>query len=217
MPLHYVLLFPRGDLGFHWDLKLNAVSRERERLRMSQRAFYRRRLHVRPNRFSVLHSGGRLLQQYCVDAWASCGLKKLDWLERNQSKIRADVYNGLANAMLRDSVNAADFGKRFILPSSYSGGARNMQRLFQDSMTIVRFFCKSTLFMTFTASFFYHVDQRLWKNPCRHDPNKLKASWQRKLMRSIDMFWNWKIKFSIIMFQNQEKSKEPSTWKMPHD
>jgi len=40
-------------------------------------------------------------------------------------------------------------GKRVVLPSSYVGGDRFMQQLYQDSMAIVRHFGKPSLFITF--------------------------------------------------------------------
>jgi hypothetical protein len=119
---------------------------------LCQRAFYRYRLHVRNDVFSVLHRGGRLFQQYVVDAWVSCDANKLDWLRNNQNNIRADVYNELADNLRRDNVDAATLDRRFILPSSYTNGARFMQKLFQDSMTIVRHFERPTLFITFTVN-----------------------------------------------------------------
>jgi len=39
-----------------------------------------------------------------------------------------------------------------ILPSSYTVGDRFMQPLFQDSMTIVHYFERLTLFLTFTSN-----------------------------------------------------------------
>lgn len=41
MPLHYVLLFPNGDLGWHWSLQLRNEMQVRKNLRLSQRPFYR--------------------------------------------------------------------------------------------------------------------------------------------------------------------------------
>ena len=41
MPLHYVLLFPQGDLGWHWRLELADARQVRKKLRLSQRVFYR--------------------------------------------------------------------------------------------------------------------------------------------------------------------------------
>lgn len=76
---------------------------------------------------------------------------KLDWLRRHQSQLGAELYNGLADAIVADDVDTTTLGRRFVLPSSYSSGARNMQQQFQDSMFIVRHYGKPTLFITFTA------------------------------------------------------------------
>ena len=153
MPLHYVLLFPHGDRRWHWGLRINSNSRQRIKNRLCQRAFYRYRLHMRHDEFSVLHHSRRLFQQYVVDSWASCDLNKLDWLRTNQTTIRADLYNGLADSLQRDeNADTATLGKRFILPSSYTGGDRYMQQLYQDSMALVRHFGRPDLFITFTAN-----------------------------------------------------------------
>lgn len=47
-------------------------------------------------------------------------------------------------------------GRRVILPSSYIGGNRFMNQLYQDSMAIVRYFGHPTLFITFTANAKWH-------------------------------------------------------------
>jgi hypothetical protein len=61
MPLHYVLLFPGGTLGWHYGLQLRQESNpQRERIRLGQRQFYRYRLHFRrngPNRPCFLPKG----------------------------------------------------------------------------------------------------------------------------------------------------------------
>ena len=41
MPLHYVLLFPQGDFGWHWGLELLDARQVRKKLRLSLRVFYR--------------------------------------------------------------------------------------------------------------------------------------------------------------------------------
>ena len=152
MPLHYVLLFPAGDLGWHWALQLGDPHGIRKRTRMSQRAYYRYRLHTRSGQFSTLFYGERLFQQYVVDAWAACDQNKLDWIRSNQNHLRADVYNGLTDVILQQDGDMSATGRRVILPSSYTGGDRFMTQLFQDSMAIVRHFGKPTLFITFTAN-----------------------------------------------------------------
>lgn len=52
MLLHYVLLFPHGDPGWHWGLELRSQTRERNCL--DQRVFYRYHLHICPNQFNKL-------------------------------------------------------------------------------------------------------------------------------------------------------------------
>jgi hypothetical protein len=96
MPLHYVLLFPHGDLGWHYDLQLHDRAHTRKQTRLEQRVFYRYHLHIR-ERISALFYAGRLLQQYIVDAYVACEATALDWLRTHQQNIRADVYTGLAD------------------------------------------------------------------------------------------------------------------------
>jgi len=62
------------------------------------------------------------------------------------------LYNGLADVLQQGDVNPEQVGPRVVLPSSYVGGDRFMQLLFQDSMALVRHFGKPSLFITFTAN-----------------------------------------------------------------
>lgn len=152
-PLHYVLFFPRGEHGWYPELREYQPHRTTPR-RLSQTRYAAYRLQVRPEEFSTILRGGRLLQQYMVDLWASADQNRLNFLRKNQQKLRASLYSGL-----EDAVNAADgavnldqLGTRFILPSSYIGGPRHMQQRFQDAMAIARYFRKVDIFMTVTAN-----------------------------------------------------------------
>ena len=64
-PLHYVLLFPKGDDGWHVDIPLEG-SAKRERITTMQ--FYSYRLQIR-NEDWIQHAG-RLYQQYIIDQYA---------------------------------------------------------------------------------------------------------------------------------------------------
>ncbi|CAO0796173.1 unnamed protein product [Mucor circinelloides] len=83
MPLHYVLLFSRGEYGWHWGRRLmssgnadgngddedgDGVGDEREGKRLTQRVFYRFRLHVRNDESKIIFLSRRLFQQYIIDA-----------------------------------------------------------------------------------------------------------------------------------------------------
>jgi hypothetical protein len=82
MPLHYVLLFPYGDHGWHWSLQLLDRNNVRMRDRLAQRAYYRYCLHTRKNK-EALFCAGRLFQQFVVDIWTICDQNKLEWLCNN--------------------------------------------------------------------------------------------------------------------------------------
>ncbi|KZP22144.1 hypothetical protein FIBSPDRAFT_1018870, partial [Athelia psychrophila] len=151
--LHYVLLFPHGEDGWHWDLRMHDPEKEQPR-RVSQIRHCAYRIHARPNDFNTILRGGRLFQQYMVDMWASADQNRLNFLRNNQGMIRASLYSGL-----EDAVHAADrqidlneLGRRFILPSSYTGGPRYMQQCLQDSLALARFFRKIDLFITVTCN-----------------------------------------------------------------
>jgi len=58
----------------------------------------------------------------------------------------------VADALEAGDVDLGRIGKKMVLPSSYVGGDRFMQQLYQDSIAIVRHFGKPSLFITFTAN-----------------------------------------------------------------
>ncbi len=153
-PLHYVMLFPKGDHG--WHTKIDIVQPEGGSARskyVSQRCYYAFRLHPRPMEPSDLFRGGRLFQQYIVDAWASIEQSELNWVRHNQKTIRADLYDGLRDALRGvQGVDLGQMGKRIVLPASHPGSARHMYQLFQDSMAIARHCGKPDIFLTMTAN-----------------------------------------------------------------
>jgi len=152
MPLHYVLLFPKGDPGWHPGLQLRNQAGQRVRERITQRAYYRFYLHPRGGQTTVPFAFYRLFQQYIVDIWALCDQSTLDWIRFNQKQLRADVYSGVADAIAHDDADAAALGRRIVLPSSFLGGPRFIGQCYQDSMAIVRKLGRPSLFITFTAN-----------------------------------------------------------------
>ncbi|KAK4510430.1 uncharacterized protein ATC70_012169 [Mucor velutinosus] len=176
MPLHYALLFPRGEYGWNWGQRLQSSAQTADAMiieseedetpaeqqqqqqpqvsdsRLTQGVFYRFRLHVRNNESKIIFLSRRLFQQYVIDAWAICEQTKLNWIKVNQTNLRADVYKGLADATSAADSDLEQVGKTFILPSSFTGGPRFMMQLYQNAMAISRFFGKPTLFITFTAN-----------------------------------------------------------------
>jgi Helitron helicase-like domain at N-terminus len=154
--LHYVLLFPHGEDGWHTDIPAHqSADRTRRAPNVSERCYHAYRLHPRPGEQPPLLWGGNLLQEYVVDAWASVEQSTLNWIRHHQKEIRADVYSGLRDAAMGDrdeNINLENHGSRMVLPSSHIGSERHMNQLFQDSMAICRAFNKLDLFITMTAN-----------------------------------------------------------------
>lgn len=151
--LHYVLLFPYGEHGYHWSLRLDEPNKANpRRLTLTRWAAFR--LFDREDEFSTILRGGRLLQEFMVDMWAQADQERLRWHYLNQQTVRAALYSGLEDAVGvdGDNVNLHQVGRKIILPSSYIGGARHMQQIYQDSMAISQHSGKVDLFITMTCN-----------------------------------------------------------------
>jgi len=85
LPLHYVLLFPYGKPGWHQARTLENRSGNSQNLRMSQKTFFRFRLHTRTVEPATLMRSQRLFQQLVVDAWAACASAKKAFSPDGQS------------------------------------------------------------------------------------------------------------------------------------
>jgi hypothetical protein len=95
-PLHYVLLFPHGEQGWHTQIpSLPGPQGQIRSPNVTQRRYYAYRLHIRDNEPETIFRGGRLFQQYVVDAWSSIEGSELYWLRTHQKDIRADLYQGV--------------------------------------------------------------------------------------------------------------------------
>ena len=121
---------------------------------MGYNVYYRFVLHTRYDQQIVPFAYRRLFQQVLVDIFASIDQDRLDFIKRNQNRLRADVYHGIV-----DHLNAGDadadadsIGTRIILPSSFTGGERFIQQCYHDSMAIVRSLGPPTFFITITAN-----------------------------------------------------------------
>ena len=150
LPLHCSLLFHHGEDG--WAPDIPSLRRGKGGTEsVSQAHFFRFHLYERRGQFSTAHYSycDRLFQELIVDCWAQTESNRLRWVERNQKQLRADSYKGLTDA-LQQGDRLEDIGNKIILPSSFSGSARNMMQLFQDAMRIVSEYGKPDLFLTMT-------------------------------------------------------------------
>nr|XP_017245277.1 PREDICTED: uncharacterized protein LOC108216927 [Daucus carota subsp. sativus] len=135
MQLQYPLLFPYGDDGFHLNIPLHGKNKvvpsdadsdlhpdeTRHRSTVTMREFYAYRLMVRPDEGKNLHLGGRLWQQFVVDAFAAVEQYRLDWLRGHQHIIRSELYKSIWDSIQKGDTNPETLGKKVILPATHTG------------------------------------------------------------------------------------------------
>src|ERR1700723_1635085 len=153
-PLHYALLFPKGDQGWHTNIPwMPGLNNKTLSGGVTQRCYYSYRLHTRENEPTAIFRAGRLFQQYIVDAFASIEESELFWVRTHQEDIRADLYQTVWDGLQNDpDLDMGQIGTKIILPASHLGSPRHMFQLFQDSMAICRYCRKPDLFVTMTAN-----------------------------------------------------------------
>ncbi|KAI9073817.1 hypothetical protein K1719_044219 [Acacia pycnantha] len=82
-------------------------------------------------------------------------------LEIIKKELRVDLYSGLSNAVTRGETDPSSTGRRVILPSSFTGGARYMIQNYQDAMVIYAWDGYPDIFITFTCN-------PMWPEITRH-------------------------------------------------
>lgn len=150
--LQYPLLFPYGEDGYREDIPFSDKTSGDKRKRVSFREFFAYRLHERQDEPPVIMSTKRLFQQFIVDAYTMVESNRLSYVRRNQKQLRAEMYKGLTDALIRGETDPSKYGKRVVLPSSFTGGARYMIQNYQDAMAICKWAGYPDLFMTFTCN-----------------------------------------------------------------
>lgn len=97
--------------------------------------------------------GGRLYQQYIVDAFSAIEQSRLWYIRKNKKKLRAELYRNLCDVLYsNDCGDSSNVGKGFILPSTFVGSVRYMQHNFQDSLAVCRKIGYPDLFLTMTCN-----------------------------------------------------------------
>ncbi|PWZ34005.1 hypothetical protein Zm00014a_020355 [Zea mays] len=81
--LSYPLFFPRGELGWHTNIP-----------------------KIRPGIFNPILHGKRLFQQFAVDTYIKIESSRLDFIRKNQDRLRADLYQGLVDSMFDGDIRA---------------------------------------------------------------------------------------------------------------
>jgi hypothetical protein len=96
--------------------------------------------------------GKKLYQEWVVDQYSEVKGQQLGWVRLNQTTLRANQYKGMVDAMQQDGANSTNFGRMVVLPATFAGSPHHMNRLYQDSMALVRKFGKPDLFISMTCN-----------------------------------------------------------------
>lgn len=154
LPMQYPLLFPRGEDGFVENILLTTSSSSQiiKRGNVTLREWLAYRIQHRVSEPCILLFSRRLFQQFLVDGYSMIEATRLQWIRFHQTDLRAHLYNGIAEAVLKGESNSASTGKRIVLPSSFVGGARYMFQNYQDAMAICGWAGYPDLFITFTCN-----------------------------------------------------------------
>ncbi|XP_076947443.1 uncharacterized protein LOC143619382 [Bidens hawaiensis] len=151
MPLQYPLLHIYGDRG--WSPTMRLVSNgDRRNNNLTMNMYYSFLIHDRHNRYSITLRGGRLFQQYLVDAYISLEQERLDYIRANQNLFRTEYLQGIHNAIAKGDTEGQSVGRRVILPSSFTGGPRYMYKHYHDAIAICRVYGNPQFFITFTCN-----------------------------------------------------------------
>jgi hypothetical protein len=166
MALHYSLLFPYGEDGWHPNILVNGVvvdadldedhakesELQRKHCNVTMAEFYGYRLQHRDTDGIVLLQGDRLREQYIMDVYAAIEQNRLKYLRLNKKKLRADLYQGLQDAIAVGDTSIVAIKQRIILPSSFTVGPCHMVQNYQDAMAICRWADCLDAFVTFTCN-----------------------------------------------------------------
>jgi hypothetical protein len=137
-----------NDLNQPTSIDEDQPAKRNKMVYVSAMQYYAYLLHDRP--FQYIHLFGRLLQQFIVDSYAKIEGGRLNYFRHNQETIRADLYQNLKNIALTNL--GYTIGKRIVLPASFKGSPRNLNRLFQDSMAVIKEYGRPDLFITVTCN-----------------------------------------------------------------
>ena len=135
----YPLLIPHGTDGWSLELKLTS------RCKITQLQCYCFHLFTGIENFIL--QAGRLLQQFIVDAYAKIECEHLQFLEREQGRLRSYNYRDLRHTIVNQDGDPRNVEQKVIVPAIFCGGPSFMFERQQDVMAYVRKFRRPDVFI----------------------------------------------------------------------
>ncbi|XP_035831916.1 uncharacterized protein LOC110870109 [Helianthus annuus] len=154
LALQYPLIFPYGEDGFRLGIKHRGVSVDCDILRTNNtmREYFSYIIQDRANQFSLLLNAQKLFQQFLVDSYTMIESARLAYIKTQQPKLRSQTFKNLNQSVQSGQSDASNCGKRILLPSSFTGGARYMMQKYLDVMAICKAVGYPDPFITVTCN-----------------------------------------------------------------
>ncbi|XP_016506237.1 uncharacterized protein LOC107824026 [Nicotiana tabacum] len=135
------------------DMEADVLEKgKRKRNNISCREYYCYKLQMRDNEENDVLHFGRLFQQYSVDEFIKIETQRLDFASFNQDLFRIDVLQGLLDILRLGEREASKTVKQNFLPTSFTGGPRDMRQRYMDAIALVQHFGKPDIFLTMTCN-----------------------------------------------------------------
>ncbi|KAL6582875.1 hypothetical protein OROMI_004953 [Orobanche minor] len=122
---------------------------------VSAREFYCYLFQSRATDATNILRTGRLAQQYQIDCYVKIETQRLDYFrsELVQHDLRTESFKGIIESMTCDgNLSGEKIGQKFVLPSSYIGSPRDMQRRYVNALALVSEYGKPDFFITITCN-----------------------------------------------------------------
>ena len=145
------------------------------------------RLITRPGNYFL--KAKRLFQMYVVDGQSRIESERLNYLRFHQNDLRWDTHRGFHDGLIEQDGEAAQTGRRVILPSTFTGGAPYLNEQAADAMSYATKFGKADFFITITTNPKWPEFQQLAPNGQILDrPDLLSRVFY---LKKKNVFWTW--------------------------
>ena len=170
MPLHFTLLVPHGDYGWHPEMKNMMTGK-----RVTTREFAVYHMAIRDQILTYeeaaqrtncdyIYLAGRLWQEWLCIMWLITQNMRLNYQDMNQEALRADSYTNVKKVVDRRRLEISTLGDQLyrddhslrtgvkILSRSFVGSPRYYHMHFLDAMAICRQYGRPEYFITMTTN-----------------------------------------------------------------
>ncbi|GBP82283.1 hypothetical protein EVAR_86637_1 [Eumeta japonica] len=131
--LQYPLIYFHGEDSYNFGrYQVNPSTRiTNYNKKISALQFYSYQIQIRRNCFNYLQRFRGLFTQFIVDMYAKIETERLIYIRTNQTRLRAEDYVHLRDAMQQDK-NVENVERLVFLPSSFIGGPRYIHERTQE-------------------------------------------------------------------------------------